>query len=93
MGNFVKDLSRLGRDLPNTIIIDNSPASYIFHNENAIPVSSWFNDPHDTELTDMTDFLTDLTHVDDVRLVLDPNISQEEERTEQTTIWQIPSST
>jgi hypothetical protein len=28
-----------------------------------------------------------------VRLVLDPNISQEEERTEQTTIWQIPSST
>jgi len=78
MGNFVKDLSRLGRELPNTIIIDNSPASYIFHNENAIPVSSWFNDPHDTELTDMTDFLTDLTHVDDVRLVLDPNIGQEE---------------
>lgn len=74
MGNFVKDLSRLGRDLPSTIIIDNSPASYIFHNENAIPVSSWFNDPHDTELTDMTDFLTDLTHVDDIRMVLDPNI-------------------
>ncbi|CAM0139882.1 unnamed protein product [Umbelopsis sp. WA50703] len=57
----------------------NSPASYIFHNENAIPVSSWFNDPHDTELTDMTEFLTDLTHVDNIRMVLDPNIGRLEQ--------------
>uniref|UniRef100_A0A8C7Z2M1 protein-serine/threonine phosphatase n=1 Tax=Oryzias sinensis TaxID=183150 RepID=A0A8C7Z2M1_9TELE len=35
-GNYVKDLSRLGRDLNRVIIIDNSPASYIFHPENAV---------------------------------------------------------
>ncbi|KAK5616734.1 E3 SUMO-protein ligase SIZ2 [Crenichthys baileyi] len=35
-GNYVKDLSRLGRDLNNVIIVDNSPASYIFHPENAL---------------------------------------------------------
>lgn len=35
-GNYVKDLSRLGRELSNVIIVDNSPASYIFHPENAV---------------------------------------------------------
>lgn len=35
-GNYVKDLSRLGRDLNRVIIVDNSPASYIFHPDNAV---------------------------------------------------------
>ncbi|KAG9082297.1 hypothetical protein FS749_006962 [Ceratobasidium sp. UAMH 11750] len=70
-GNYVKDLSQLGRPLTDTIILDNSPASYIFHPNNAVPVSSWFNDPHDTELTDLCPFLSDLRVVDDVRGVLD----------------------
>ncbi|KAF8828997.1 hypothetical protein HHX47_DHR3000702 [Lentinula edodes] len=70
-GNYVKDLSQLGRPIADTIILDNSPASYIFHPNNAVPVSSWFNDPHDTELTDLVPFLGDLGEVDDVRGVLD----------------------
>ncbi|KAI6040330.1 NIF-domain-containing protein [Pisolithus marmoratus] len=70
-GNYVKDLSQLGRPISDTIIIDNSPASYIFHPNNAVPVSSWFNDPHDTELTDLCPFLADLGEVPDVRGVLD----------------------
>ncbi|KAI1795714.1 NIF-domain-containing protein [Ganoderma leucocontextum] len=73
-GNYVKDLSQLGRPVKDTIILDNSPASYIFHPHNAVPVSSWFNDPHDTELTDLCPFLADLCHVDDVRGILDPAI-------------------
>lgn len=73
-GNYVKDLSRLGRPVEDMIILDNSPASYIFHPNNAVPVSSWFNDPHDTELTDLCPFLTDLTEVADVRGVLDGGI-------------------
>lgn len=35
-GNYVKDLSRLGRDLHKVVIMDNSPASYIFHPDNAV---------------------------------------------------------
>ncbi|KAG9316589.1 NIF-domain-containing protein [Chiua virens] len=70
-GNYVKDLSQLGRPIADTIILDNSPASYIFHPNNAVPVSSWFNDPHDTELTDLCPFLADLGEVKDVRGVLD----------------------
>ncbi|KAI9276429.1 HAD-like domain-containing protein [Sporodiniella umbellata] len=68
------DLSQLGRDLSATLILDNSPASYIFHTSNAVPVSTWFNDPHDTELTDLVAFLEDLTVVDDVQSVLDNSI-------------------
>ncbi|KAI9027295.1 HAD-like domain-containing protein [Phycomyces nitens] len=73
-GTYVKDLSQLGRDLESTMILDNSPASYIFHNANAVPVSTWFNDPHDTELTDLVAFLEDLTSVQDVTLVLDSTV-------------------
>jgi RNA polymerase II subunit A small phosphatase-like protein len=69
--SWLQDLSQLGRPIADTIILDNSPASYIFHPNNAVPVSSWFNDPHDTELTDLCPFLTDLAEVGDVRGVLD----------------------
>jgi len=70
-GNYVKDLSRLGRDLKGTIIIDNSPASYMFHPENAVPIDSWFDDETDTELLDLIPFLEDMTKVDNVCTVLD----------------------
>ncbi|XP_068185388.1 uncharacterized protein [Antennarius striatus] len=65
-GNYVKDLSRLGRDLNKVIIIDNSPASYIFHPDNAVPVASWFDDMSDTELLDLIPFFERLSEVDDV---------------------------
>ncbi len=67
-----QDLSQLGRAITDTIILDNSPASYIFHPNNAVPVSSWFNDPHDAELVDLIPFLVDLTSVPDVRGILNP---------------------
>ncbi|RDW33402.1 HAD-like domain-containing protein [Yarrowia lipolytica] len=75
-GNYIKNLSQLGRPLKDVIIIDNSPASYIFHPQHAIPVSSWFSDAHDNELLDMLDFLEDMSKpkVEDVSLVLDVNM-------------------
>jgi len=75
-GNYVKDLSQLGRNLKHVIILDNSPASYIFHPTNAIPVTSWFNDTEDNELYELIPFLTDLKKVDNVTLVLDSNNSE-----------------
>ncbi|XP_030284383.1 probable phosphatase PSR2 isoform X1 [Sparus aurata] len=65
-GNYVKDLSRLGRDLNKVIIIDNSPASYIFHPDNAVPVASWFDDMSDTELLDLIPFFERLSKSDDI---------------------------
>ena len=39
---FIKDLIFLGRDLKDVIIIDNSPNSYAFQPENALPIPSWY---------------------------------------------------
>jgi RNA polymerase II subunit A small phosphatase-like protein len=72
----LQDLSQVGRDLRNTIIIDNSPTSYIFHPQHALPISSWFSDAHDNELIDLIPVLEDLagTQVRDVSLVLDVSL-------------------
>ncbi|GMG12195.1 phosphoprotein phosphatase activity protein [[Candida] boidinii] len=75
-GNYIKNLSQMGRPLKDLIIIDNSPASYIFHPQHSVPISSWFSDTHDCELKDLLPFLEDLADrkVDDVGLVLDVNL-------------------
>lgn len=69
-GNYVKDLNRLGRDLKRLVIVDNSPASYAFHPDNAIPVQSWFDDMNDAELLDLLPFLEKLARVDNVYMLL-----------------------
>jgi len=66
-GNYVKDLGRMGRDIKRIIIIDNSPASYMFNPENAVPVESWFDDETDTELLDLIPTLEHLAKASDVR--------------------------
>jgi len=65
-GNYVKDLSHLGRDLKDTIIVDNSPASYLFHPENAIGVSTFIDDMSDRELLYALPFLEKLADAEDV---------------------------
>jgi RNA polymerase II subunit A small phosphatase-like protein len=65
-GNFVKDMSRLARYIKKVLIIDNSPTSYMFHPENAIPCETWYDDEHDTELLDLLPLLEALTKVDNV---------------------------
>jgi len=69
-GSYVKDLSLVNRDLTQTIIIDNSPASYLFHPENAIDCSSFIDDPADRELHQIGSFLSGVKNVNDVRGVM-----------------------
>ena len=61
-----QDLARLGRNVDDCLIIDNSPASYYFHPEYAIPVSSWFDDASDTELLDLIPFFDVMLQLDKV---------------------------
>ena len=63
-------MARLGRDLANVIIIDNSPTSYLFQPENAFPCISWYDDKGDRELLDMMPILEKLAYVKDVRTIL-----------------------
>ena len=56
-GVYVKDLSRLGRDLDRTIIIDNIAENFDLQPNNGIHILSWFNNPADTELLKLEPFL------------------------------------
>lgn len=60
-------MSKIGRSLSQTIIIDNSPISYLFHSDIAIAISTWTSNPSDNELTALAPFLLSLTHSDDVK--------------------------
>ena len=42
--NFVKDLSRIGRDLSKVIIIDNMPHSFSLQKENGILIKPFYGD-------------------------------------------------
>jgi len=71
-GSYVKDMGRMGRDIDNIMIIDNSPHSFLFNPQNAIPCESWFNDKNDRELLDLIPKLEELADpaVKDVKLKL-----------------------
>ena len=64
---FIKDLNKLGRDLKDVIIVDNSPLSYSFNKENGIPILTWFSDKNDKELDYLLPILEFLSGVNDVR--------------------------
>ena len=46
-GNYVKDLLCLGRPLQDAIIVDNSPHSYVFQPDNALPIGTFIDEPSD----------------------------------------------
>ena len=64
---FVKDLKKLGRDLKDIVIVDNSPISYALNPDNGIPILSWFDDKNDRELYNIIPILEFLSYVYDVR--------------------------
>ena len=64
---FVKDLTRLGRDMKDIIIVDNSPVAYALNQYNGFPITSWFDDKNDFELLKIIPILQFLSYVPDVR--------------------------
>lgn len=69
-GAYIKDLSSIEPDLSKVMILDNSPLSYIFHEDNAIPIEGWINDPTDNDLLHLVPLLEALQYVTDVRALL-----------------------
>ncbi|KAK9051628.1 hypothetical protein SSX86_028256 [Deinandra increscens subsp. villosa] len=67
-GRFVKDLSNLGRDLKNGVIVDDNPNSYSLQPENAIPISPFTDDVGDDELKKlMSGFFRNCHEFEDLR--------------------------
>ena len=62
IGNdFVKDLTRIGRPLDSTIIVDNMPQNFRLQKENGINIKSFYaQDPNDSALYDLLPILIDI---------------------------------
>jgi len=43
-GIYLKDLSKIGKDLTKTVIVDNLPENFSLQPNNGIAIKSWFND-------------------------------------------------
>lgn len=71
-GVFVKDLTRLGRDVKQVIIVDNSPISYAMQPENAVHIIDFIDDEADGELDKTLAKVLTMRDVPDVRNVIRP---------------------
>ena len=59
--DFVKDLSKLGRNLSNVIIVDNMPQNYQLQPNNGINIRPfWGKDQNDMALKDLIDILLNI---------------------------------
>lgn len=56
-GVFTKDMSKIGRNSKDAIILDNSPAAYMLQPEQAMPIISWYDDPKDRQLFELIPLL------------------------------------
>lgn len=69
---YQKDLSKLGRDLSRTLIVDNNAENFQQQPDNGIYIKSWYNDPNDEALKKLAPLLADIVKkgYSDVRIAL-----------------------
>ena len=70
--NFCKDLSKIGRDLNRTLIVDNLEDNFKLQPNNGIPILTWIDDMKDTQLYEFCKMLKELwsKKPDDVRPII-----------------------
>eukprot|EP00392_Amoebophrya_sp_AT5.2_P015548 g15754.t1 len=57
---FIKDLSKLGRPLERTLIIDNVAENFMLQPEHGIFIQAWYDDQNDMALIDLQPLLEEL---------------------------------
>ncbi len=69
---FCKDLSKIGRDLGRTIIVDNLEENFKLQPNNGIHIWTWLDDMKDTQLDDLGKILKDLVakNPNDIRPII-----------------------
>lgn len=76
---YIKDLTKLGRDLSKTIIVDNVPQNFSLQKENGILIKNFFGqEKNDTALNDLTHILLKIASnpYNDVRKEIKKNVEE-----------------
>jgi CTD small phosphatase-like protein 2 len=70
--SYLKDISKLGRDLSKTIIVDNASDNFQLQIDNGIFINTWIDDESDTALNNLIPILKEIAikNVIDVRKAL-----------------------
>ena len=70
--NVYKDLSKIGRDLNKTIIIDNLRENFKMQPNNGIFIKTWTSDVNDTQLRDLKKILKAIVefNITDVKYII-----------------------
>ena len=63
--------------MEDILILDNSPISYLFQKQNALPIKTWLDDKNDIELYKYLRLLEYLATVNDVRDVISQIVDQQ----------------
>ena len=66
-GVYTKDMSKIGRDMKDAMILDNSPSAYMLQPECAVPIISWYDNPNDRQLFDLIPMFIQLSKIHDCR--------------------------
>ena len=71
-GSYIKDLSKLGRDLSKVVIVDNNKDNFSLQPENGLFISSYFGEQNDNELYLLCGDLMKIieTQPDDIRPII-----------------------
>lgn len=75
---FVKDLSRVGRDLRRTVLIDNNLQATLASPDNSLMIEDYYGDNSDKELKRILALLHRLDRLDDIRPMLRSRYQNEE---------------
>ena len=69
---IIKDLSKIGRSLAKTIIVDNIAENLLLQKDSGIFIKTWKSDRDDTQLRDLIPLLKEIVirEVNDVRVSL-----------------------
>ena len=69
---FVKDLTKIGRNLNRTLIIDNLADNFKLQPNNGIQIGTWTDDMKDTQLNDLNIILTQIIEnkPNDIRIII-----------------------
>jgi len=57
---IIKDLSKIGRELNKTIIVDNIAENFLLQRDNGIFIRTWYDDMADTDLRDLIPLLKEI---------------------------------